>query len=123
MNYLQAFPEWNFYTRPDCELEPPENIRLSAAGKDYKAGDPCLVLIAQHPVDPVDELPHDFAVSVRIGRPLESTVCEEGYGWPVGKRALVWLEKGNEVYGWESPHHENPDHWDCVIAWRPLNKT
>lgn len=121
MNYLRAFPEWNFYTRPDCEKEPPEGLRLSDLGENYKVGETCLVLISRYPVDPTEEYAQNLEIVVKVGLPLESTIVEEGCGLPKGFRALTWLEKGNEVYGWETPHHDAPDHWGCVIAWRPLN--
>ena len=120
MNYLRLFPEWNFYTRPDCDQEPPAGWHLSDLGEDYKTGAKCLVLIARKPVDPQTAVADALDLEVQVAFPLESTVCEEGCGVPVGTRLLTWLQAINPLHGWEYQHHDNPDHWNCVIAWRPL---
>ena len=120
MNYLRLFPEWNFYTRPDCDQEPPADWHLSDLGKDYKTGAKCLVLIARKPVNPQADISDALDLGVQVALPLESTVCDEGCGVPVGTRLLTWLRASNPLHGWEYQHHDNSDYWDCVIAWRPL---
>lgn len=118
MNYLRLFPEWNFYTRPDCNQEPPADWHLSGLGKNYKTGTKCLVLTAAKPINPEDQIREDLDFGISVAVPLEYVIGEEGCGVPVGTRLLSWLEAISPLHGWECQHHDNPDHWICVIAWR-----
>lgn len=120
MNYLRLFPEWNFYTRPDCDQEPPDAWPLSTFGENYKAGFRCLVLIAPEPINPKHDVPEDVDLELRVLFPLESTVAARGCGVPVGTRLLAWVPADSPVHGCEYQHHDNPDGWECVIAWRPF---